>query len=446
MIRKNVQKERKKPYTRSQFPMKNKSPYISNLIAELREHGPVIFLESQMENHPASTVSYLAGKPVSWIKAWNRRIEIMRDGEIHHFEENPWEALAEFQKKVANWCFGYLGYDLKNHLEHLQSANEAQFEAPDLFFMEPGLLLEINSDHQLTPLTGEIPGHIPNRNKATGIHISPSRQIPREEYLSIIQEAKRAIYEGDYYEINLSHPLVFEVEGDSLELYQAMKAVGPVPFGAYLSIDGLSVCCASPERFLARKADRVWSQPIKGTISREPHSQPGEGIGALQNSEKERAENLMIVDLVRNDMARMAKKKSVTVTKLFEIQSFETVHQMVSTVECRVEEKADSIEIIKACFPMGSMTGAPKIAAMQAIDRLEQYRRGIYSGAIGYIKPNGDFDFNVVIRTAFIQGDKLVYPVGGAITSDSDPLAEWQETLVKARAITKILKKVENPE
>ncbi|MGK7369838.1 MAG: chorismate-binding protein, partial [Candidatus Halalkalibacterium sp. M3_1C_030] len=160
----------------------------------------------------------------------------------------------------------------------------------------------------------------------------------------------------------------------------------------------------------------------------------------LRQSMKNRAENLMIVDLVRNDLSKIAKKGSVKVSDLFEIQTFGTVHQMVSTVEAESGTE-DPIDIIKACYPMGSMTGAPKISAMKSIEELENYRRGIYSGAIGYINPAGDFDFNVVIRTAIISGGDLYYSVGGAITGDSDPFEEWEETLVKARALTKVLDK-----
>jgi para-aminobenzoate synthetase component 1 len=263
------------------------------------------------------------------------------------------------------------------------------------------------------------------------------------EYLNLVKKAQKDIFEGDYYEVNLSHSVEFSFQGDSFSLYKAMRNAGPVPFGGYLTVDDLSICCASPERFLARNGQNVWSQPIKGTIPREPGRNSTEAIEKLKSSEKERAENLMIVDLVRNDMSRVAEKNTVRVLDLFEIQSFETVHQMVSTVECRVSEEVDSIEVIKACFPMGSMTGAPKIAAMRAIEEYENYQRGVYSGALGYIKPDGDFDLNVIIRTAIIEGNSLVYPVGGAITSDSDPKAEWEETLIKARAITNILERVQ---
>ena len=217
-----------------------------------------------------------------------------------------------------------------------------------------------------------------------------------------------------------------------------MRERGPVPFASYVFVDGVSICCASPERFLARKGNKVWSQPIKGTISR-VLGEDETDRNILQQSEKNRAENLMIVDLVRNDLNRIAKKGTVQVKDLFEIQSFETVHQMVSTVECEVEEEMDSIEVIKSCFPMGSMTGAPKISAMLSIEEIEDYKRGIYSGAIGYFTPDQDFDFNVVIRTAIVEANNLIYPVGGAITSDSVPEEEWEETLIKARALTNSL-------
>jgi para-aminobenzoate synthetase component 1 len=203
--------------------------------------------------------------------------------------------------------------------------------------------------------------------------------------------------------------------------------------------DEISVCCLSPERFLGRNGKRVFSQPIKGTMQRGNTQEEDAALKeALRSSAKDRAENLMIVDLVRNDLGRIAKKGTVHVHDLFEIQSFGTVHQMISTVEAETEI-GNPIDIIQACYPMGSMTGAPKISAMKSIEELENYRRGIYSGAIGYIKPDGDFDFNVVIRTAIIRNEALYYSVGGAVTGDSDPLSEWEETLVKARALTQVL-------
>lgn len=426
--------------------MKIPGTHISNAIRRLREHGAVILLESQMHKHLASTKSYLAAKPEAWIKCRGSEIEIFDADGISTHTGNPWDELQAFRKKHQDWLFGYLGYDLKNHLEELDSGNEKLTDAPDLYFMVPGILLEIDGDQNITRLKGALPTAKEEAAAELHFEVHLQNRISKTEYLDLIEQAKRDIYEGDYYEINLSHPLQFHFEGDSLSLYESMKASGPVPFGGYAEIDGLAVCCSSPERFLARKGNRVWSQPIKGTASRKKDADSKLDVLKLRESEKERAENLMIVDLVRNDLGRVALKNSVKVSNLFEIQSFETVHQMVSTVECSVGDETESVDVIKACFPMGSMTGAPKISVMKAIEKYEHYRRGIYSGALGYFAPNGNFDFNVVIRTAIIEANKLIYPVGGAITSDSDAEAEWEETLLKAKAITNIFENAEKPE
>ncbi|MBD3616374.1 MAG: anthranilate synthase component I family protein [Gracilimonas sp.] len=428
--------------------MSKKQNYISQLITRLREQGAIILLESQMKNHPASTKSFLAAQPKAWIKAYGNEIRVIEDGEERITKGNPWDALQKFRSKTEDWLFGYLGYDLKNYVEEVSSENQALNDAPDLFFMVPELLLEIDSQHNIQVIKGELPEGIePSEIRMFDkFSVQLESRIEETEYLKRVEMAQKDIFEGDYYEINLSHPLQFSFYGDPLDLYERMKEAGRVPFGSYVEVDGLAICCASPERFLAKKGSRVWSQPIKGTAARLPGQNPSLDIERLKNSEKERAENLMIVDLVRNDLSRIALKKSVKVSKLFEIQSFETVHQMVSTVECEVEKSAESIDLIKACFPMGSMTGAPKIAAMKAIDEYENYKRGVYSGALGYISPEGDFDFNVIIRTAIIDGNNLVNPVGGAITSDSDANAEWEETLLKARAITNILEIAKKPE
>lgn len=414
--------------------------------ALLAKEGEVILLESQMEGHPASSKSYLAGRPEATIRAWGNKIRVQNGNEVKDYIANPWEALQSFQNQnKGEWLFGYLGYDLKNGLESLSSNNKSWIDAPDLFFMKPGFLLQADTHGKVAVIKGK-PLHTDNKRAGFAqddkLDLRLNYRIARDEYLGRIDQVRYDIFEGNYYELNLSHPLVYETNADSIKVYSAMKKAGPVPFGAYMNLGDVAVCCASPERFLAREGNRVWSQPIKGTAKR-TNGEQEKVIQQLRYSKKEQAENLMIVDLVRNDLARVALNGSVRVPELFDIQSFTTVHQMVSTVACEVDGNQDSVEIIKACFPMGSMTGAPKIAAMKAIEDLENYRRGIYSGAIGYFKPNGDFDFNVVIRTALMQENTLVYPVGGAITSDSESRNEWEETLVKAQAITDIIKKVD---
>jgi para-aminobenzoate synthetase component I len=488
--------------------MKRKKIYsmVRELVLILRAKGPVVLLDSQLPGHRASGKIYLAGLPRSILSF---RADVLPDstadksdavhspvpvpgsvdifvperepGPITEREPGPitdrvtgpginsgslnaapWEQLRQFRSATKGMLLGYLGYDLKNYTEDLISANPDAVQAPDMWFMSPGILMEID------PVTGNVTylagdenmlkeGEVLDGHDAGSVMGLPSKKpsigpvqsgMAYPVYRNLVNEARRRIGEGDFYEINLTNQLRAGFEGDTYDLFEAMREAGPVPFASYISgIDGATdICCASPERFLARDAERVVSEPIKGTVAagrnaREDH----EAVSRLRNSAKDQAENLMIVDLVRNDLGRIAVKGSVKVDTLFEIQSFKTVHQMVSAVSAEVPPESDPVSIIKACYPMGSMTGAPKISAMKSIEELENYRRGIYSGAIGYIKENGDFDFNVVIRTAVVKGDHLFYCTGGAITGDSDPELEWEESWIKARALLRVFgKKTEN--
>lgn len=418
------------------------------LVKYFAQQGDVILLESQSEVHPWSRKSYLAALPKAVIKARDTDITTLIGNEEHKTQGNPWKALQEFRNKHQQWMFGYLGYDLKNHIEDLHSKNPDPVGAPDMYFMIPQFLLEY--DHH----TGEqklLLGEWPKSVKGQGIDAEETNSLTlknirfqnsREVYIEKIKEAKRRIYEGEFYEINLTHQMKGDVSGSAFGLYQQMKNIGPVPFGGFLKLDDLSICSQSPERFLRKDGNRVFSQPIKGTSHRGASDDEDAQLKRqLKLSEKERAENLMIVDLVRNDLSRIAQQGSVDVPELFEIQSFGTVHQMVSTVTADAKEQ-DPVTILQACFPMGSMTGAPKISVMKYIEELEDYRRGIYSGAIGYITPHNDFDFNVVIRTAIIKNGTVFYSVGGAITGDSDPQKEWQETKIKTRALVNVIEHI----
>lgn len=414
---------------------------VESLISYFAGQGPVILLESQSSDHPWSGKSFLAAQPKSMIKAWGNKISVMQGDREKSWKENPWQALQAFRQRKEGWLFGYLGYDLKNHVENLRSLNDDSIKAPDMYFMEPGFLLEFDQKTgESWVLKGQMPDDVmvdscdpvqPNYFELGAVN----SQTDRTCYLENIRKAQQKISEGEFYEINLSHQLKSKFSGSPVGLYKRMKEVGPVPFGAYLQDDDLAICCQSPERFLRKEGTTVFSQPIKGTARRSTDYTEDELLKEqLMTSPKERAENLMIVDLVRNDLSKISCHGSVKVPALFEIETFDTVHQMVSTVKAEARE-TDPITILKACFPMGSMTGAPKIRTMQTIEQLEDYRRGIYSGAIGYIDPQDNFDFNVVIRTAIIRGDELFYSVGGAITGDSKPADEWTETMVKARAL-----------
>lgn len=417
---------------------------INRLVSWAEHFGkPLVYLDSQSSEHPESGKSFIAVGSRCQIEAFDDRIRWQADGKDTVWRQNPWMALADFRKKHADWCFGYLGYNLKNWTEDLVSENPDHIGAPDLFFFVPELLIEIDTVSKKGKiLKGKLPESISGFDVSEGFEISQLRSIFKVDYLDKIKQARKHIYEGDYYEINISHQLSSDFEGNSWILFKALKQSGQVPFAAYVSFGHFRICCASPERFLARAGTRVWSQPIKGT------AKAGADIisekDTFSKSEKIIAENLMTVDLVRNDLSRVALPGTVQAKKLFEIQSFETVHQMVSKVEAKVAENISSIDILKACFPIASMTGAPKIEVMNSIERLENYKRVIYSGSIGYFTPAGDFDFNVVIRTAIINQytGRLFYPVGGAITADSDPLEEWEETLLKAKSIIQIQNKL----
>lgn len=422
---------------------------VDQLVACLKEEGPVVLLESQSVDHPEGRISYLAARPQAVIKAYGNRVTIENALERSDFYENPWDALIKFRQDYKDWIFGYFGYDLNNYLEDLKAENPDLVQAPDMYFMVPQLLVEFNHETgSINMLKGTMPEiKTPKRITDSVFTLEQLRPtVSKSEYIDCILKAQDKIKEGEFYEINLSHQMQAACNGDSYELYQKMRTVGPVPFGAYLSFDKWGVCCQSPERFLNKVGLNITSQPIKGTIQRGESAEEDDQLKKkLKDSLKDKAENLMIVDLVRNDLGRVAEKGTVNVADLFEVQTFGTVHQMVSTIRA-LSTTDDPIQIIKACYPMGSMTGAPKISAMKSIEELERYRRGIYSGTIGYISPAGDFDFNVVIRTALVKGENLFYAVGGAITGDSDPGAEWRETLIKARALTKILDAYSDPD
>jgi len=385
----------------------------------------------------------VAAYPIREISSRNNKIIERVQGKEFSYKMNPWRALKNFYNNAGSWIFGIAGYDLKNYTENLISDNSNIADVPDMYFMEPELLIEIKNG-RLSVLRGQEVFNKISFDACTvennSIKFSLSPAISEKDYVGNVHRIKEKITAGDFYEMNYSYPFMGSFEGDSFDLYCGMKSVNPVPFAAFVYTEQFSVCCSSPERFLKKSGLNILSEPIKGTSGRSDNPEMDLRYRQELLNEKNRAENVMIVDLVRHDMSTVSKIGSVRVSKLFDLQTFDTVHQLISSVESLAEENVHVIDIIKNCFPMGSMTGAPKISVMKFIEQIESYRRGIYSGAIGYIAPNGDFDFNVVIRSAIIHNHKLVYPVGGAITSDSDPVEEWEETLIKAKSITNIIR------
>jgi len=423
--------------------MKKGHKNIIDQITEYYDESEYVLLESQMPEHPSSLVSYVAVQPKRVIFGKERHITNIVDGKETISDENPWTAIRGFMDESMNMIFGFFGYDLKNHIELLSSENPELADVPDFYFMEPEILLKIEEE-VVEVLAGNV-----NLEEIKNQHVNTDfgsvKNVKRLEeklsYIRKIKEIQRLIREGDFYELNYSYPIQAEIKGSPLSMYKKMREINPVPFGAFIKTKDFQVCCSSPERFIKKSGRKVISEPIKGTSPRSDEKITDLKYREELLNEKNKAENLMIVDLVRHDLSLIAETGSVKVSKLFDVQSFGTVHQLISTIEAMALKDVHPVDVIKACFPMGSMTGAPKIEVMKTIEDLEIYCRGIYSGAIGYFTPEGDFDFNVVIRSAIVKDGMVIYPVGGAITGDSNPEEEWEETHVKARVLTRIAEK-----
>ncbi|WP_420149907.1 aminodeoxychorismate synthase component I [Spirosoma sp.] len=367
----------------------------------------------------------------------------------------PFSGNKSFQDLYAahsehpSFLVGYFGYDLKNQLEVLSSRNPNRLGFLDIYFVEPEWIIDFESDaievkgygdtdDLMRQLTADVQSDV--------THSFPAMvqcRVTSDEYQANVRRIQQHIREGDVYELN--YCIEFFAENlllNPLATYQALSQRSPMPFSNFLKLGERYVVGASPERFLKKEGRTVVSQPIKGTIRRGSNEEEDAHLrNQLLNSEKERAENLMIVDLVRNDLARSAITGSIKVDELFGIYGFQQVYQMISTVSATLREDMSWAQAVERAFPMGSMTGAPKIRAMELIDELEVSRRGLYSGAVGYVTPDGNFDFSVVIRTLLYnaQSRYASFSVGSAITYDSNPAEEWEECLLKARAIREIL-------
>ncbi|MFB9055994.1 anthranilate synthase component I family protein [Mariniflexile ostreae] len=362
--------------------------------------------------------------------------------------------LKEYQSHTKDWIFGYLTYDLKNDVERLESHNFDGLQFPDLYFFQPKKLFLIKGStleiQYLNCVDDEIESDLetilliqnqPEENTLNNIHIKP--RTDKKRYLKKVDTLLQHIHRGNLYEANFCQEFYSEnTTIDPLETYRKLNAISRPPFASFLKCQDKYLISASPERYIKKDQDRIISQPIKGTSKRSSNAKEDEQLkNNLFLDPKERSENVMIVDLVRNDLSKTALRGSVKVEALCDIYTFQQVHQMISTVSSRVAAQTHPVDILKSTFPMGSMTGAPKISAMEIIEELEDAKRGLYSGAVGYITPEQDFDFSVVIRSIlYNDSEKYVsFSVGSAITTKSDPYKEYEECLIKAKAMRKVL-------
>ncbi len=378
--------------------------------------------------------------------------EMLAAGVAKHCPTVPGNVFGDLQaffEQNRDWLIGYLSYDLKNEIEALESRHEDPLGFPPscfyvprhLVFFGPGHQVHIHSLSNPSEVFTEITGtQITAADPVSGISLQP--RTTREQYLRTVEKIREHILDGDIYELNYCMEFFAENASiDPLAVYRALNGKSPMPFSVFGKTADHYLICASPERFLKKTGTRLLSQPIKGTARRGKDAGEDEAIkDRLFHDEKERAENMMIVDLVRNDLARSAQTGSVRVEEMFGVYTFARLHQMISTVSATLRPEVSFTEAIRNAFPMGSMTGAPKIQAMQLIDQYEDTRRGLYSGAAGFITPDGDFDFNVVIRSIlYNQATRyLSFQAGSAITYDARGEQEYEECLLKAQAMLEV--------
>lgn len=360
------------------------------------------------------------------------------------------DILHEFKYILNNYLYsgtlkdaiavGYFSYDLKDVIEGRMKDPHFQPQIPLVYFACYNKIKKYNINDILQRKS------IKNF-KFSSPTLTLRNMITFEEYRSKILRIKRYIEDGEVYQVNLSHPLEFSFSGDPEQLYLKLREIAQPFWGAYLDIGNIKVLSLSPERFFKVKGNTIESFPIKGTMqSYEDRKRDLITRARLRASEKDRAEHIMIVDLLRNDLGRICQPGSIGVDPLFQIKTFRTVHHMVSRIYGRLRKGVEIDEIIRAIFPGGSVTGAPKIRAMEIIEEIEGYRRGIYTGSIGYIMPDRSMDFNIAIRTLIIQGSSARYSTGGGIVYDSDPTEEYRETLVKSKILEEVTGELKNEE
>ncbi|MCF6307005.1 MAG: anthranilate synthase component I family protein [Flavobacteriaceae bacterium] len=384
---------------------------------------------------------------------------------------NAFDQLEEYQFKTKDWLFGYLTYDLKNDVEKLQSNNFDVLHFPDLYFFQPKKIFlfseneveiqylhfvddELDADWQEIIHLSKNPHYFKpeclcedvGRSKLIKKPESPIKihlRTSKDSYFKKLSKMLDYIHKGDIYEANFCQEFYSENTSiDPEKTFIHLNEISKTPFATFLKLGIFYTLSASPERYISKTGNTIISQPIKGTAKRHSTKSEDDMLKIqLENDPKERSENIMITDLVRNDLSRFAKKGTVKVEELCKVYSFEQVHQMISTITCEVEEIISPVKIIKETFPMGSMTGAPKISAMKIIEELEDAKRGLYSGAVGYFTPDNDFDFNVIIRSILYNSDEkyVSFSVGGAITAKSIPENEYEECLLKAKAMREVL-------
>lgn len=421
------------------FILENVLEFKQRLLQWSQSYEEIIWLDSNTYNNQIEYEAILAVEAFTALKTDAKQ---------------AFDKLEEYQITTQDYLFGYLSYDLKEATENLTSKNFDGLHFPDLYFFQPKKIIKVKDNRAefvyLKMVDDEIEEDY-NSIKALTTRSTISKEttiftprISKENYLEKVGKMKDHIQRGDIYEANFCQEFYIEnQEIDPLQSYLELNEISSPPFAAFLRLEEHYALSASPERYIKKRERKIISQPIKGTAKRLNNPEEDEILKTnLQIDPKEIAENVMIVDLVRNDLSKTAFCGSVNVDELCKLYTFKQVHQLISTVSSQIREDVTPVEVLKTTFPMGSMTGAPKISAMKIIEELEETKRGLYSGSIGYFTPGGDFDFNVVIRS-ILYNDHQKYTscsVGSAITIQSIPENEYEECLVKVKALKEAIR------
>ena len=434
------------------------------------------FLDSGMDPHKLGHYSFIGSDPFLILKSYGSDITLDRGGAVEKLKGSPLDTLQNLLEEYhldykntpvpfTGGAVGYMSYDLRHFIEKLPTNAIDDLKLPECYlcFYDCILAFDNLEGRAYIISTGFPEKDNKKREKRAQERLAEMKAVissdnsfrqpiksakkaeiesgfSKQQYIDAVEKARQYIIEGDIFEVNLSQRFEADIDITSYELYRRLRHINPAPFACYLGFDEAAVLSASPERFLKKQGDYVETRPIKGTRRRGSTPQQDEALAdELLGSAKDMAENIMIVDLERNDLGRVCRYGTVKVTELAILEVYPTVFHLTSTVTGRLEDGKSCIDLLKATFPGGSITGAPKVRAMQIIDELEPTCRSVYTGAIGYIGFNGDMDLNIAIRTMLVKGNRVYFQAGGAVVYDSKPEAEYEETLHKARALMQSL-------
>ncbi|CUU50061.1 aminodeoxychorismate synthase component I [Clostridium beijerinckii] len=423
-----------------------------------------IFLDSSKEDKLLSKYSFIGLNPYKKFISRGRKVTI--DNEEYN-DVDPFEKLDEIIESYkisinsnipfVSGAIGYFSYDIGRVLEDLPDESKEDFSIPDSIFIFFDNLIIFDLQNKKTYITSvgqleESKNSILSiekclKNYIEGLPVNLEKtnneffsNFDKEEYKKAIASLKEYIRSGDVYIANMTRRIWCNNNEKPYEIYRKLRNTNKAPFSAYMNFEDFQIISSSPERFLSIIDGKVQTRPIKGTRPRgKDYEEDERNRNELMASEKDKSELLMIVDLERNDLSKVCKPKSVKVTELFKLEEYETVFHLVATIEGRLRENVSSVKCIRECFPGGSITGAPKIRAMEIIEELEKLKRNIYTGSIGYFDLRGNSDFNIVIRTIIKKGNKAYLGVGGGITWESIEEEEWLETIDKAKALMEVL-------